>query len=101
MTSLEKLLDGSGLGKVWKTLFECVQKITGNVNFEADGNLQEQILNHEHENLQNQLNQTQQELDELKNSLVTGTVHMDLLTTTDEQLCTESGESIIAEIGIY
>lgn len=43
MTSLEKLLDGSGLGKVWKTLFECVQKITGNVNFEADGNLQEQI----------------------------------------------------------
>ncbi len=58
-------------------------------------------LNSEKGTLKNQINQTQKELDELKNSLVTGTVHMDLLTTTDEQLCTESSEPIIAEIGIY
>ena len=95
-----KNVDGNNLGNVWEKVAELVKKLTGDVEL-PKGNLQEQILNHEHENLQNQLNQTQQELDELKNSLVTGTVHMDLLTTTDEQLCTESGESIIAEIGIY
>lgn len=85
---LKKVLDGEGLKGMWVRCFELIKYVVGDVDAEKG-------------TLQNQINQTQQELDELKNSLVTGKVHMDLLTVGDEQLCTESGEPIIAELGIY
>lgn len=88
LEALEKWLNGKGLQSLWIRIAEMVKTVTGDVKVDSDGTLQEQI------------DKTQSEIDDLKNSLIKGKVNFGTTSEDGSYLTTEDGSNIIAEFKI-